>query len=110
MFEQGGMSAHESLRVGTINGARALGMDKDIGSLEVGKLADLVVLNANPLENLRDSTKIGYTMINGRLFDNHMNEVGGAERKPFWFESEDGQAWSASGTATAAESHSHTHD
>ncbi|MGN7099834.1 amidohydrolase family protein [Brevundimonas diminuta] len=110
MFEQGGMSAHESLRVGTINGARALGMDKDIGSLEVGKLADLVVLNANPLENLRDSTKIGYTMINGRLFDNHMNEVGGAERKPFWFESEDGQAWSADGTASAADSHGHTHD
>lgn len=110
MFEQGGMTAHESLRVGTLNGARALGMDKDIGSLEVGKLADLVVLDANPLENLRDSTKIGYTMVNGRLFDNHMNEVGADERKPFWFESEDGQAWSASGTASVADTHSHTHD
>jgi len=50
MFEQGGMSAHESLRVGTINGARALGMDKDIGSLEVGKLADLVLWEGDPLD------------------------------------------------------------
>lgn len=110
MFEQGGMTPHEALRVGTLNGARALGMDKDIGSLEVGKLADLVVLNANPLENLRDTTKIGYTMINGRLFDDHMNEVGGAERRPFWHQSADGQAWATGLSATAAESHTHTHD
>ena len=49
MFEQGGMSAHESLRVGTINGARALGMDKDIGSLEVGKAADIVAFDLSGL-------------------------------------------------------------
>ena len=109
MYEQGGMSPHQALKTGTINGAVALGMDKDVGSLEVGKLADMVVLDANPLENLSDTVKIGYTMINGRLYDNRMNEVGGPERKPFWHQSADGQAWSAGASAAQTESHGHTH-
>ena len=112
MFEQGGMTPHQALRVGTLNGAAALGMDKDIGSLETGKLADLVVLDANPLENLRNTVKIGYTMINGRIFDNQMNEVGQPPRQPFWHQSAEGQAWSA-GAASAeadADGHSHGHD
>nr|WP_262422594.1 amidohydrolase family protein [Brevundimonas denitrificans] len=90
MLEQGGMSPHQALQAGTIQGARALGMDRDIGSLEPGKLADLVVLSQNPLENLRNSTSIRYTVINGRIFDDNMDEVGGQPRRPFWFEGEDG--------------------
>jgi imidazolonepropionase-like amidohydrolase len=53
-FALGGMSNIEALRTGTINPARALGLDKDLGSLEPGKLADLVVLDDNPLENIRN--------------------------------------------------------
>ncbi|MNH49812.1 Atrazine chlorohydrolase [compost metagenome] len=109
MFEQGGMTPHQALRVGTLNGAAALGMDKDIGSLETGKLADLVVLDANPLENLRNTVKIGYTMINGRIFDNQMNEVGQPPRQPFWHQSAEGQAWSAGAASAEADAHGHSH-
>jgi imidazolonepropionase-like amidohydrolase/Tol biopolymer transport system component len=89
MFEQGGMSNLEALRVATINGAHYLGMDHEIGSLEVGKLADLVVLDKNPLENIRNTDSVTHTMVNGRLFDaTTMNEVGNQERErlPFWWE------------------------
>ncbi|MDZ7807730.1 MAG: amidohydrolase family protein [Gracilimonas sp.] len=89
MFEQGGMSNHEALQVATINGAHYLGMDHEIGSLEVGKLADLVVLEENPLENIRNTDSVTHTMVNGRLFDAAtMNEVGNQEqeRLPFWWE------------------------
>jgi hypothetical protein len=65
----GGMPAHDVLRMATINGARALGLDGDLGSLEPGKLADLVVMDRNPLDNLRNSNSIRYVMKNGRLYD-----------------------------------------
>ena len=102
MMAQGGMSPLQTLRVGTLNGARALGMDRDIGSLEVGKLADLVVLDANPLENIRNTTSIRYTVINGRVFDNDMNEVGTRmkARKPFWFKEAGGETWGPGATAS----------
>ena len=89
MFEQGGMTNMEALRAATLNGAHYLGMDHEIGSLEVGKLADLVVLDENPLENIRNTNSITHTMVNGRLFDAAtMNEVGNQERErlPFWWE------------------------
>ena len=79
----------EALRAATIDGAKYLGLDKEIGSLEVGKLADLIVLEANPLDNIRNSERIKWTMINGRLFDSAtMNEVGNhpANRGSFFFE------------------------
>ena len=89
MFEQGGMTPHHALRAATINGARYIGMDADLGSLEAGKLADLIVLEQNPLENLRSSEIVRYVMIGGRIFDAvSMNEIAGEkeQRKPFWFQ------------------------
>ncbi len=74
---QGGMKPIDALRSATINGAAYLGMDDQIGSLKPGKLADLIVLDKNPLENIQNSNSVVYTMMNGRLFDaSNMNEVG----------------------------------
>jgi imidazolonepropionase-like amidohydrolase/Tol biopolymer transport system component len=69
MLEQGGMSPMQALRAATLHGAEYLGLDGDIGSITSGKLADLLVLDRNPLENIRNSESIRYVMINGRLFD-----------------------------------------
>jgi imidazolonepropionase-like amidohydrolase/Tol biopolymer transport system component len=92
MFEQGGMSPMEALRAATIDGARYLGLDGDIGSLEKGKLADLVVLDRNPLENVRHSDSVHMVMLNGRLYEGAtLDEVGNhpRPRRPFWFEAPD---------------------
>jgi Tol biopolymer transport system component/imidazolonepropionase-like amidohydrolase len=69
LLEQGGMSPHEVLRSATMHGARSLGMDGDIGSLEVGKLADLLIIDGNPLVNLRNAENVDQVMVNGRLWD-----------------------------------------
>lgn len=88
MLVQGGMTPLEALRTATLSGARYLGLDKDIGSLEPGKLADLIVLEKNPLEDIRQSEQIRYTMVNGRLFDARtLNEIGNHPRSRaplFW--------------------------
>lgn len=89
MLAQGGMTPLEAIRCATINGAHYLGMDKEIGSLEEGKLADLLLLDENPLEDIHHSTSIRMVMINGRLYDaNTMNETGNRERprEPFYWE------------------------
>jgi Tol biopolymer transport system component len=72
----GGMSTHDVLRTATIYGAEAIGMGADLGSLEVGKLADILVLDKNPLENLRNSTSLRFVMKNGRIYEaDSLNEV-----------------------------------
>jgi adenine deaminase len=89
MFTQGGMTNMEALRAATINGAWYLGLDHDLGTVEKGKLADLVVLDSNPLDNIRNSETIRYTMANGRLYDARtMDEVGNSPKKrlPFYWE------------------------
>ncbi len=88
-FVRGGMSPMAALRAGTIEPARSLGMQDDIGSLEAGKLADLIVLDADPSVDIRNSDRIDRVMLGGRLYDaKTMNEVatGDAERLPYWWE------------------------
>jgi imidazolonepropionase-like amidohydrolase len=88
MFQQGGMTAHEALRAATYNPARSLGLDSLVGSLEPGKLADLIIMEKNPLENIRNTESIQYVMVNGRLYDAAtMNQVGNTKKprdKFYW--------------------------
>lgn len=91
MLAQGGMTPLEALRSATLHPARYIGMDHQIGSLEAGKLADLVILDKNPLEDIRNTEFVTHTMINGRLYDvNDMQQILPVkqDRKPFFWEQE----------------------
>jgi hypothetical protein len=84
----GGMKPHDVLRVGTIFGAEAIGMGQDLGSLEPGKLADLLVLDGNPLEDIHNTNTIKYVMKNGRLYEGDtLDEVYPRRRPlaPMWW-------------------------
>ncbi|MBC7894341.1 MAG: amidohydrolase family protein, partial [Cytophagaceae bacterium] len=82
MLQSGGLSTHDALRVATITGAEAIGMDKDVGSLEVGKMADLLVLDRDPLADIRNTNSISKVMVNGRLYDaNSLDEEWPRQRK-----------------------------
>ncbi len=88
---QGGMTNHEALRAATLNGAHYLGFDDDIGSLEPGKLADFIILEKNPLDDIQNSNSVKYTVINGRLYDTeNMDEIGLRDqpRRKFYWESD----------------------
>ncbi|MCB1025740.1 MAG: amidohydrolase family protein, partial [Acidobacteria bacterium] len=91
IMAQGGFTPWQALRGGTIDGARHLGMDKHIGSIEAGKLADMVVIDGDVLKDIRRSEFVVYTVINGRVFEAAtMNELGSnVKRKPFFFEGGD---------------------
>ena len=79
MLTQGGFTPWEALRAATIDGADSIGFGAELGSIEAGKKADLVVLNSNPLVNIRSTIDTRYVMVNGRLFDvdADMAEIGG---------------------------------
>jgi imidazolonepropionase-like amidohydrolase len=68
-LRSGGISNFEILRSATLRGAEAIGYAQDLGSIEPGKLADLVVLRKDPLADIRNALTIRYVMKNGELFE-----------------------------------------
>lgn len=82
MLEMTGMTPHQALRAATLNVAQGMGMAADFGSLEVGKVADLVVLDGNPLEDIRNSTSIRYVMQAGELYDGDTLDMIWPEERP----------------------------
>ena len=93
---QGGFTPWEALRGASIDGANSLGMDHEIGSLEIGKLADIMIVDGNPMEDISRSEYVSHTMINGRLYETStMNQIAPKEkpRQSLFFEREGGDTW-----------------
>lgn len=89
MMAQGGMTPLQAIRTATISPAKSLGLDKDLGSLTVGKLADMIVIDGDVSKDIRLSDKVTHTMVNGRLYNaDTMNEIGNYDnkREKFYFE------------------------
>jgi adenine deaminase len=81
-LQSGGMSNLDALRAATLFGAEAIGRAQDLGSIEPGKLADLVVLDKDPLQDIRNSTSIHFVMKNGELFDGDtLDEIWPVQKK-----------------------------
>jgi imidazolonepropionase-like amidohydrolase len=88
MLQSGDMTNMEALRIATILGAESIGYAEDLGSIETGKLADLVILNSNPLDDIRNSMDIRYVMKNGELYEGDtLDRIWPGERPfpvPYW--------------------------
>lgn len=91
-LQSGGLTPHETLKVATIFGAEALGLQRDVGSLEGGKLADLIVFDRNPLADIKNTESIRYVMKNGELFEGDtLNQVWPTSKplpKMYWMDTD----------------------
>jgi len=64
-----GIPAVDALRIATLNGARAMGLGDELGSIAVGKLADLVIVRGNPLDDIRLARLVEIVIARGRAHD-----------------------------------------
>ena len=78
----GGMKNLDALKVATIHGAKALGLDTDLGTIQPGKIADILIMDKNPLENLRNTNSLKYVIKNGVLYDaSTLDEIAPKKKK-----------------------------
>ncbi len=87
-LSMGGMTPQEVLKAATVDGAHIIGLAQDLGSIEPGKLADLIVLDKNPLDDIRNTNTIRYVMKNGELFEGDtLNQLWPVEKElaPLWW-------------------------
>jgi len=92
MLATGGMTPLEVLRCATLNGAKIIGRPQDLGSLEPGKLADLVILDKDPLADIHNTNSIHWVMKNGELYEGDtLNQVWPEQKKlgPLYFQGYD---------------------
>jgi len=69
LYVQAGFTPMEALQAATIVPARVMGMDKEVGTIEAGKRADLVVIHGNPLEDIRNTRNVEYVVTNGTMYN-----------------------------------------
>jgi hypothetical protein len=108
LLQMGGLTNLQALRCATLYGARYLGLDRNLGSLEPGKLADVLVLEKNPLEDIHNSQSLRWTMLNGELYDSAtMQRLGaGGEVPHFYFDKlQDGLPLASPGAGCAGCAH-----
>ena len=91
----GGWKPLEVLRAATMHGAEAIGFSQDLGSIEVGKLADMVVLSADPLKDIHNTSSIRYVMKNGELYEGDTLDRIWPDKKPlpklWWWDEKAGK-------------------
>jgi imidazolonepropionase-like amidohydrolase len=92
LLVEAGLTPFEALQAATVNPARYLGLDHALGTVEPGKLADLVLLDGNPLEDIHNTNTIRYVMKNGRIYEGEtLNEIWPRQRqlpKMWWWGTE----------------------
>ena len=68
MFVDAGLTPYEAIRASTINVAKLIGVEKDLGTLEIGKIADMVVIDGDPLNNITDVFNVEATIKDGNIY------------------------------------------
>jgi imidazolonepropionase-like amidohydrolase len=75
ILEEAGIPPLEVIKIATRNGAQALGIEEDVGTIEPGKQADMIILSDNPLNDIRNTNKIEAVIGDGQFVNSRLNET-----------------------------------
>jgi imidazolonepropionase-like amidohydrolase len=76
LLEEAGIPSLEVIKIATRNGAQALGIEEDVGTIESGKQADMIILSDNPVEDISNTRKIEAVISDGQFVNRRLNETG----------------------------------